>query len=324
MPVGIFSKGILRTVPYLEVFLQDKVVLNPKSPEGLTAVAGWGYKPTAKKAIKKAKEWGLPYLALEDGFIRSIGLGFEEPPLSLIVDPVGIYYDASKPSLLENILNSDGWEKPELLMEAERLRELILKYEISKYNRSIPLPEGFFESYRGKEKILVVDQTKGDMSVVLGGAKEEDFSLMLERALDENPGAVLFVKVHPDVLKGKKKGYLTKVKTRDRVVLIGENFNPVRIIKNVDAVYTVSSQMGFEGLILEREVHCFGIPFYAGWGLTKDHKPIPRRKKRRSLLELLAASYILYPRYLKPGKDSLGSVFDVVEFIANSRNVEHA
>ncbi len=315
MPVGIFSKGILKTVPYLEVFLQDSVVLNPKSPEGLTAIAGWGYKPTAKKAIKKAREWGLPYLALEDGFIRSIGLGFEEPPLSLIVDPVGIYYDANKPSLLENILNSEGWETNELIDEAEKLKELIVKYEISKYNSSKPLPEDFFDRYRGRERVLVVDQTEGDMSVVLGGAGKEDFVRMLESAVEENPRAVVFVKVHPDVIKGKKRGYLTKVKLKDRGILITENYNPIQILKNVDVVYTVSSQMGFEALLLGKEVHCFGKPFYAGWGLTKDTKVIPRRKKRRSVIELLAASYILYPKYMNPYTGSLGSVFDVVRFV---------
>lgn len=322
MAIGIFSKGILKTVPYLNVFLEDKVVLNPKSPEGITAIAGWGYKPTAKKAIKKAREWGLPYLALEDGFIRSIGLGYEEPPLSLIVDPIGIYYDASRPSLLENILNSEGWEKPELLEKADKLRKIIIQHEISKYNCYISLPSGFFDKYKGKERVLVVDQTKGDMSVVLGYANEEDFGIMLEKAIYENPQAVIFVKVHPDTIKGRKKGYLTKVKGYDRVVLIAENYNPIQILKNMDAVYTVSSQMGFEALLLDKEVYCFGIPFYAGWGLTNDSKLIPRRKIKRKTLELLSASYILYPRYIDYYNGTLGSVFDVVNFIIGRFNLD--
>lgn len=319
MPVGVFSKGILKTVPYLEVFLEDKVVLNPKSPEGLTAVAGWGFKPTAKKAIEKAKEWNLPYLALEDGFIRSFGLGFEEPPLSLVIDPVGIYYDASKPSALENLLNSEGWESIELLEKAERLREVIINYEISKYNNAKPLPKDFFEKFRGKEKILVIDQTRGDMSVTLGGASEIDFERMLEEATQVAQNSVVFIKIHPDVLKGRKKGYLTKVKPSDRIVLIAESYSPISILKNVDAVFTVSSQMGFEALLLEKEVHCYGIPFYAGWGLTKDKKTIERRKKKRSVLELLAAAYLIYPKYIDPIKKQLCSVFDVIKYLRNRK-----
>ena len=317
MPIGIFAKGILKTVPYLETFLQDKIVLNPKSPDDLTAIAGWGYKPTSKKARQKAQEWGLPYIALEDGFIRSIGLGFEEPPLSLIVDPIGIYYNSYSPSLLENILNSEGWEDDRLIESAKKLRALIIKYDISKYNNSKPLPRDFFERFKNKERILVIDQTKGDMSVVLGGADKKDFEYMLQKAIADNPQALIFVKIHPDVVKGKKKGYLTKVKQKGNIVLIKDNYNPIQILKYMDAVYTVSSQMGFEALLLEREVYCFGLPFYAGWGLTKDMKNIPRRAKKRSILEVLAASYILYPKYLNPKRETseLGSVFDVIDFI---------
>jgi capsular polysaccharide export protein len=43
-----------------------------------------------------------------------------------------------------------------------------------------------------------------------------------------------------------------------------------------------------------------GQPFYAGWGLTEDCCPVPRRTRRRSLDELVAASLILYPVYLDP------------------------
>ncbi len=318
MPVGIFSKGILKTVPYLEVFLQDKVILNPKSPQGLTAIAGWGYKPSAKKAIKKAKEWKLPYLALEDGFIRSVGLGFEEPPLSLIVDPVGIYYDSTKPSLLENILNSEGWQTEELIQKAQKLKNLINRYEISKYNNSKPVPKELFERFRGKEKVLVIDQTKGDMSVVLGGADESTFAHMYISALEENPNSVIFVKIHPDVIKGKKKGYLTKIKKYNNVFIISENYNPIQLLKNIDKVYTVSSQMGFEALLLEKEVHCFGLPFYAGWGLTLDRKKIERRKKRRNILELLGASYILYPRYIDLYNKTLTDVFTVINTLLSN------
>jgi len=315
MPVGIFSKGILKTVPYLELFLEDKVILNPKIPDGLTAIAGWGFKPTAKKAIEKAKEWNLPYLALEDGFIRSLGLGFEEPPLSLIIDSVGIYYDATKPSFIENLLNSEGWETPYLFEQAKKLRSLIINYEISKYNNAKAIPKDFFERFKGKERILVIDQTKGDMSVILGYASEEDYERMLEEATQISKNSVVFVKIHPDVLKGKKKGYLTKVKPSDKIIIISEHYNPISILKNIDVVFTVSSQMGFEALLLEKEVHCYGIPFYAGWGLTKDRKSISRRRKKRTLIELLSAAYILYPKYINPIEKRLSSVFEVIEYI---------
>lgn len=58
--IGIFSKGILKTVPYLEELLGHRVILNPRSPEGLIAIAGWGHKPTAKKLCKRQRSGLYP------------------------------------------------------------------------------------------------------------------------------------------------------------------------------------------------------------------------------------------------------------------------
>ncbi|WP_235199378.1 hypothetical protein, partial [Pasteurella multocida] len=39
---------------------------------------------------------------MEDGFIRSHFPGKEYPTLSIIIDKIGIYYDSTNPSELEN------------------------------------------------------------------------------------------------------------------------------------------------------------------------------------------------------------------------------
>jgi capsular polysaccharide export protein len=57
---------------------------------------------------------------------------------------------------------------------------------------------------------------------------------------------------------------------------------------------------GFEALLRGRRVVTHGRPFYAGWGLTEDRDPPPRRGRRLSLDELVAAALILYPRYRDP------------------------
>ncbi|MEN8807144.1 MAG: hypothetical protein ABF291_06690, partial [Desulfobacterales bacterium] len=63
-----------------------------------------------------AQREGLPYLALEDGFLRSVLPGTKgDPPLSVVVDDVGIYYDATLPSRLEILLQNGGWENPALM-----------------------------------------------------------------------------------------------------------------------------------------------------------------------------------------------------------------
>ena len=73
------------------------------------------------------------------------------------------------------------------------------------------------------------------------------------------------------------------------------------LLGQVDALHVINSLAGFEGLCRGVEVTTHGIPFYAGWGLTRDLGPVPaRRQHRRTLDELVAAVLILYPRYLDP------------------------
>src|SRR5687768_3105972 len=92
-------------IPYLQEMLGDEVLFYRHGPlaDG-TKVAGWGLKPTAIKSRQLAVRTGLIYLSLEDGFLRSVGLGKTEPPLSIVVDDVGIYYDATQPSRLESLI----------------------------------------------------------------------------------------------------------------------------------------------------------------------------------------------------------------------------
>lgn len=53
-------------------------------------------------------------------------------------------------------------------------------------------------------RVLVLDQTDGDVSVTLGGAQQDAFRQMLDDALAHYPKEHIRVKMHPDVLCGKK------------------------------------------------------------------------------------------------------------------------
>src|SRR5262245_32954676 len=104
--VGVFSLGVQR-LPQLRTFLGcNELVYRPgaRRAGSLDAVVGWGHKPTARLARKYAAQHGVPYVALEEGFLRSAGIGKREAPLSLLLDDVGIYYDAGQPSRLERLL----------------------------------------------------------------------------------------------------------------------------------------------------------------------------------------------------------------------------
>ncbi|WP_370446603.1 capsular polysaccharide export protein, LipB/KpsS family [Moraxella ovis] len=42
------------------------------------------------------------------------------------------------------------------------------------------------------------------------------------------------------------------------------------MLEQVSTVYTVSSHIGFEVLLLNKKVYCFGVNWYSGFGLTDD------------------------------------------------------
>ena len=119
----------VQAIPHLAAFLPecDDLRLSASPTARTDSVVGWGHKPTARYARELAARKGLPYLAVEDGFLRSIGLGEAgAPPLSLVVDDLGVYYDAAQPSRLETLLQDGGWETPELMARARAAMDRIV------------------------------------------------------------------------------------------------------------------------------------------------------------------------------------------------------
>ncbi|RUR28066.1 capsular polysaccharide biosynthesis protein [Vreelandella nanhaiensis] len=313
---GYTSAGIGRidTLPVLLSEFSRFSRLRPlqKKPD---AVLGWGVKSTSIYARHYAKRHKIPYIALEDGFLRSLGLGvMGYQAHSLVVDYTGIYYDASRPSDLENWLNTATFTEDEL-NQAERCIQQIVRYRLSKYNhapdRTTNLPP--------KASVLVVDQTAGDASIEYGGARADSFDEMLNTALENHPEAEILIKIHPDVIAGKKQGHLLNAQTHPRCQVVSEDINPWALFDQVDTVYVVTSQLGFEALLAGKRVHCFGLPFYAGWGLTQDRLPCTRRRAQRMLNEVFAAAYLRYTRYVNPYTLTPTTLEDTIALIADQK-----
>lgn len=295
-------------------------------PQGLLGsanVVGWGDKRSGRMAQRLGQLLRVPALRLEDGFLRSFGTGEHFPPLSLVVDDAGIYYDCTRPSALEHLLCSDADVLAPDAALVQHARAQLLLAGLSKYNHAPDLPEGMLRS-DDVQRVLVVDQTAGDMSVAKGGADAATFDAMLAAALDENPRATVYVKTHPEVTSGRKGGYLTGVQSDARTVVLRNAVNPMSLIAQMDKVYVVSSTMGFEALLANKPVVCFGVPWYAGWGVTDDRQPqhaAMRRRagRRRSVDELFAAGYMHYTRYLNPETRQRGNVLDVMDWLERQR-----
>jgi capsule polysaccharide export protein KpsC/LpsZ len=119
---------------------------------------------------------GLPHWRLEDGFVRSVGLGVSgEPPLSILVDDVGIYYDARRPSRLERLIEEGGGD----LDRARRAIDRIVAAQISKYNHA---PPGWSTSAHRARASSWSSRPGEDPSVEGALAAPGSFQAMLEAA----------------------------------------------------------------------------------------------------------------------------------------------
>lgn len=318
------SHGI-RKIPNLAAFLPEYAI--QKNSDGADTVIGWGLRPTAAKARAFAAARRLPFIALEDGFLRSLGLGVTGwPPFSIVVDDIGIYYDTSKPSRLEQLILATESMPSEMLAQAQQAWDLIVQNKLSKYNHA-PELSGSIGEAEAKTKVLLIDQTFGDMALKYGGADADTFAHMFQTALAENPDADIIVKTHPDVLCGKKRGYLTDLAQQNHVQLLAQDVNPISLLQAVEKVYCVTSQMGFEALLCGKPVTTFGLPWYAGWGVCDDRHPgaaslaAQGRRCPRTLLQLFAAAYLQYSRYINPNTGQAGTVFDVIDYLAAARRL---
>lgn len=320
--VAIATKGVLRR-RHLATFLADwgRPHLLPTESGALQTVkpdyvAGWGHKPTAASARAWAARHAVPYLALEDGLIRSFGLGVDgEDPLSLIVDDFGIYYDASRLSRLEHMLAREPLDDPPLLAEAEALIDQLRATRVGKYNAGPPpAPTDH------RARVAVLDQTYGDQSIAGGLADATTFEAMLDAAISESPDAEVVVRTHPDVVAGKRRGYLPDAARRRGVRVLADPSHWPALCTQFERVYVATSGAGLEALVQGVPVTCFGVPFYAGWGLTDDRGPVPDRRGRpRTLAQLVAAAYLRYPVYVDPVHGTRCSAATVVERIAHRR-----
>lgn len=240
---------------------------------------------------------GVPLVRIEDGFLRSVGLGCDlVPPLSLVFDRSGIYCDPQRPGDLGLLLRETDFT-PALLARARRLIDRIVAARVSKYN--LPAAADRIRWPPGRRRILVPGQVEDDLSVRRGGAGVRGNAELLERVRAANPGAFILYRPHPDVVAGHRRGRLGAAEALRQADAIAHEGRLPDLLGEIDELHTLTSLSGFEALLRGVSVTVYGCPFYAGWGLTHDFAA-PPRGRILSLEALTAASLILYPRYRDP------------------------
>jgi len=261
------------------------------------SIAVWRTK-AGRDAIEELESNGTPLIEVEDGFLRSRGLGADcIPPLSITVDRLGAYFDPSQPSELEILLEKGDFDS-EVVARARKLRQLVVEAGIGKYEQGRDLLE---RPAGDRRHILVPGQVEDDRAVQLGGCGLVSNLELLKKVRGQAPEAYILYKPHPDVLAGHRRGAVPDKACLQFADEIVGNASIGSLIEMVDEVHVNTSLAGFEALLRGKIVTTFGVPFYAGWGLTKDFGPVPfRRTAKRTLDELVAAVLLLYPRYLDP------------------------
>ena len=238
---------------------------------------------------------GVTVRRVEDGFLRSRGLGADlVPPLSLIADDLGLPHDPTRESRLEQLIGAPL--PPGARARAAALVARLIREDVSKYNLCAPLPD---MPQDGRLRLLVPGQVADDAALRLGAGPVTDITGLLRAARAAHPDALIVYKPHPDVEAGLRPGTILPDPGLADVVARGAH--PLRLIAACDAVWTLTSLLGFEALLRGKPVTCLGLPFYAGWGLTTDLCPAPaRRRCGADLLQMVHAALIAYPRYIDP------------------------
>ena len=311
--VFYFNAGFLRQRRIRRMLELAGYPLQLGKPGADDLIAVWGHSPYAKRGEAVAETTGAGLIRVEDAFLRSIQPGREgEPPLGLVIDRRGVHFDATQPSDIEHLLATHPLDDTALMDRARGAIEYLREAHLSKYNAfdpATPCPDPGY--------VLVIDQTRNDASVTHGQADANTFREMLYYAQEDNPGARVLIKTHPETLAGHRQGYFGPGDGSDRVDILTARVSPWVLFEGAVAVYTVSSQLGFEAIFAGHRPQVFGQPFYAGWGLTDDRHPVgmPRRGRRLSRAQLFAASMILYPTWYDPHRDRLCKIEDAIAIL---------
>jgi capsular polysaccharide export protein len=265
------------------------------------AIGIWGHSPTAHRGETIAEKHTAPIIRIEDAFLRSILPGRSgSSPLGLTIDSKGMHYDPAQISDLEEILTHDPLDNTNLMNRARTCIARLHEAHLTKYtgfDPTTPCPEPGY--------VLVLDQTLDDASVIKSGADRSTFLEMLVFAQEEHPGKRVLIKTHPDTLAGYREGYFKPTDVNQNVRFFADPVSPWTLLEGAAAVYTVSSQLGFEAIFAGHKPRVFGQPFYIGWGLTQDERPVQRRQRKLTRAQLFAGAMILYPIWYDQYRDCL-------------------
>jgi capsular polysaccharide export protein len=292
-------KPIVSLHPHQIFFLNNAVQLVKSKINAGDIVVTWGCEVRVD-VVRVVKQAHARLLHVEDGFVRSVGLGSDLiRPVSLVFDELGLYFDARTPSDIEAILNRVKFTRKDI-SRAKKIRAFIVEHRVSKYNIDSHQPLLPLNT-NGKQVIFVPGQVEDDASLKYGAGYIVQNLALLAYVREKNPQAFIIYKPHPDVVSGNRKGAISNTNTLLFADRIEREHSVLDCIDACDEVHTMTSLTGFDALLRDKKVVTYGQPFYAGWGLTDDvyssGEAFKRRTRKLNIDQLVAGALIHYPVY---------------------------
>ena len=231
-------------------------------------------------AISESRDRNITVHVFEEGYLR----------------PYWVTYERGGSNGNSRLIQSSPPLCEDQITRTKTLQRVLNKQKLTKYNlngKAYALPKG--------KLILVPGQVEDDASVLNGSHHIQTNLDLLRLVQSNNPNDVIIYKPHPDVEAQLRKGYIP---TEDALLyadILAQDADIAYLLSKVAEVHTITSLTGFEALLRGVKVTTYGIPFYAGWGLTTDMASIPARRTRSSdLYSLIYTALIAYPRYFDP------------------------
>ncbi len=207
------------------------------------------------------------------------------------------------PNDIEGVLMEMAFT-PEMRHQAAEIRQNILMNGLARFNDN---GAQWRRPVNIERVILVVGQVETDPSLKHGTQSIRTNLGLLKAVCQANPDAYIVYKPHPVVWAGMhKKGS----DLRDMQLWCDECVGDVALshmLLKVNEVHVMTSLAGFEAVLRNKKVSCYGRSFYAGWGLTHDMVPMPDRPRQLDVVDLIAGAFFSLPRYIRRLEGKLGS-----------------
>ena len=322
-----FIKQFVGRMAKKVIFISDKQQLIKLASENPNvAVLLWG--ANHSEWVTQLKQ-SCPVWFIEDGFIRSIGLGADlRRPSSLVIDKQGMYYVPDKPSDIVDILNKIALTESQD-RRAQQLARSVVERALSKYNvGQKELSESALTSIQTLNKlsksqqeiILVPGQFEQDQSIANSRGKIKSNLGLLQQVRIDYPDAFIVYKEHPDLYSGVRPGALGEEAAIKVADLYLADVDITLALDLCDRVCTLTSLTGFEALLRDKKVSTYGSPFYAGWGLTDDRLDFAERTNKITLQQLIFATLVSYPKYVDWTTGLLTTPERVIDLLAEERS----